>query len=271
MTYPWTGPLSYSLLKLLDPELGSPAEFLHACHAPHTATDAMKLGTLVHWHLLGGPPERAPLVYSASKTTGDGAVKAWRAFQAAHAGEEIFSGADNGAAIAIAQAVRTAPHSAAAREWLEDAETEVALEWDLGGFRMATRGVDILQPGRKRLADVKKCSSVRRYMLTRQIGSLRYPEQLVVYEAAVRACRFDPVGGSAILAVCEEAPYCTLVLPLAAAGRIAARARVSTWLATLRQCLDADTWPGPAGWEIEPPPWERQPLEGEADLPAGTP
>ena len=53
MTYPWTGPLSYSLLKLLDPELGSPAEFLHACHAPHTATDAMKLGTLVHWHLLG--------------------------------------------------------------------------------------------------------------------------------------------------------------------------------------------------------------------------
>jgi hypothetical protein len=45
---------------------------------------------------------------------------------------------------------------------------------------------------------------------------------------------------------------------------------VSSWLATLRQCLDADTWPGPAGWEIEPPPWE-QPIEGEADLSAGTP
>jgi hypothetical protein len=75
---------------------------------------------------------------------------------------------------------------------------------------------------------------VRDLRLARQIGSLRYPEQLV------------------------------------AAGRIAARARVSSWLATLRQCLDADTWPGPAGWEIEPPPWE-QPLEGEADLSAGTP
>ena len=147
MTYPWTGPLSYSLLKLLDPELGSPAEFLHACRTSRVATDAMKLGSLVHWHLLGGPDHRRPLIYEASKTTGEGAVKAWRAFQAAHAGEDIYGREDNADALDIAEAVRTAPHNAAVHAaWIAGAETEVTLAWELGGFAFATRGVDLVHP-----------------------------------------------------------------------------------------------------------------------------
>ena len=270
MKYPWgDGPLSYSLLKLLDPDLGSPAEFLHACKAEHKPTDAMRLGTCTHWHLLGGPPERKPLVYTASKTTGEGAVKNWKAYQAEHAGEEIFGAAEWNKGAEIAHAVRSAPHSAPVATWLDEEghEYEVALSWEMGGIPFATRGVDVLLPRSRRLADVKKCSSVRRYLLDRQCHSLRYPEQLVVYEAAVRACRFDPAG-SAVLAVCEEAPYVSLVLPLGAAARATATARVGRWLALLRSCLDADLWPGPEGWELEPPAWDVA-VTGEDELPVG--
>lgn len=262
--YPWTdlhGTLSFSLLKLLDAEEGSPAEFFHACTHQREATDAMRVGTCAHWHLLGGPPERKPLVYAASKTTGEGAVKAWRAFQAAHAGEEIFGAVDWEAGMAIARGVQEAPHNAPVREWLADAQTEVPLRWELaapgGGtlFEISTRGVDVVQPHLRRLADVKKCSSVRRFSLDRQAHQLRYMEQLVVYESAVRACLWDPEGGSAILAVTESAPYCSVALPLSPYGRVVASGRVASWLATLRTCLDRDAWPGPDGWDLAPPAW----------------
>ena len=264
MTYPWTGGLSFSLLKILDPEYGSPAEFLHACRAPHEPTDAMKLGTLVHWHLLGGSPERTPLVYMESKTTGEGAVKRWKQFQADHAGEEIYGAADWNEAAGIAAAVREAPHNRAVREeWIDGGQYETSLQWEMDGFRMGTRGVDIILPGSRRIADLKKSQTVRKHQLSMQATALRYPEQLVTYEAAVRACMFDPEA-SAIVAVCASAPYCTVAMRLGAAARLRALSRVAGWLATLRTCLESDTWPGPDGWEIEPPAWET--VSGEDGL-----
>ena len=262
--YPWTelhGTLSVSLLKLIDAEEGSPAEFFHACKHQREATDAMKIGTCAHWHMLGGPPERRPLVYSASKTTGEGAVKAWRAFQAQHAGEEIFGSVEWDAGLAIARGVHEAPHNANVRAWLADAQTEVPLRWELpapgGGpsFEFSTRGVDVVQPHRRRIADVKKCASVRRHPLERQAHQLRYMEQLVLYESGVRACLWEPEGGSAILAVCASAPYCAVALPMNTYGRVVASERVDSWLATLRTCLDRDDWPGPEGWDLAPPAW----------------
>ena len=254
--YPWPGALSFSLLKKIDPEYGSPAEFLHSCRVHAVPTDAMKLGTLVHWHLLGGPPERAPLVYTESKTVGEGARKRWQAFQEAHAGEEIYGASEWDEAAAIAEAVSTGPHNRTVREtWIDGGQYETPISWEMGGFPFATRGVDIIIPSSRRVADLKKCQSVRRFQLERQTTALRYPEQLVVYESAVRAAMFDP-SESAIVAVCATAPHCTVELRLGSAARARSLARVEQWLAILRTCLDRDEWPGPDGWEIEPPAWE---------------
>ena len=270
MTYPWPFKLSFSLLKSIDPQYGSPAHFLASCKAKHTPTPAMRLGTLVHWEILKG--HRKPFVYGASKTLGPDARKAWAAFKAEHAGEEIYGADEAQRAAEIARdAMSLQSNLDALKGWVtgdgyEPTQYETMLEWSMCGFEMYTRGVDIIMPHSRRIADLKTCTSVQRDILYRNMMSLRYPEQLVTYEAAVRECYWDP-SDSAIVALQTEFPHFMVAAVLSEAARARAVDRVYGWLSTLRNCLDRDTWPGPQGWEIEPPAWEA--LEGECELQAG--
>lgn len=260
--YPWGTHLSYSLLKKIDPDTGSPAEFRHACAAPFEPTREMRIGTCAHWHLLGGPEHRRPLVYEGDKVRDP---KAWKAYKAEHAGERIYGLDEWREGEAIGCAVRTAPHNRPIyTRWIEGGQYETPLEWEMGGFPFHTGGVDILRPGVRELVDYKTAATVRRGLLSAQVSRLRYPEQLVTYAAGVRACLWEP-RVLALVATCSSPPYCSVALVMGGAACQAADAHVASWLDLLRRCLDTDTWPGPEGWEIEPPAWER--MQGEEDLP----
>jgi hypothetical protein len=258
---PWKGPLSYSLLKLIS---DSPAAFRHACEAGGIeVTEPMKLGTCAHWHLLGGPPERKPLVYSQSKTRGEGAVRAWREFQEAHQGEEIFSLEQWNEGLAISNAIRYADHNYERyNRWIAVGDHEVPLRWTRGGFDFATRGVDVLRA--TELVDVKTARCVEPHALMRQAQRLHYPEQLALYRGAARANGY-PVDTAAVFAVCSSPPYVTRVLRFSAEQIDAADATVDRWIDTVRRCVESDEWPG-GGEDDYVAPWSE--IEGEGDLEA---
>ena len=260
--YPWKGPLSYTLLKMIA---SSPAEFRYACQAPLEPSAAMRLGTVVHWHTLGGPEERRPLVYEASKTKGEGAVKAWRAFQEAHAGETIYSLEEWCEGQEVAHQLRHAPHNRARFDaWIQGGQYETPMAGEIGGFAFATRGIDVLRPTADghSLVDLKKARTVEREPLQRQARSLHYPEQLAIYRTLARQNGFT-VTDCAVFAVCPAPPVLTRVLRFSEGHLARAVANVETWLQTLRVCLETDVWPG--GGEDDYEDWGA-PMTGESEL-----
>jgi hypothetical protein len=311
MTYPWTGRLSYSLLKTIA---SSPAHFLHACKVGVEVTPSMRLGTCTHYSLLGGrlPPivydgdrrgneweclvamlRGSPMaIYEAPARTG----KAWSEFKSAHRDVPIYLASERDAVVqiaaqvaergaserdlytaserelgeTIATAVRELPHNANAyRSYIDGGQYETPIEWEMGGFECATRGVDVLHPSRGLIVDYKTTRDVAEWALARQARALHYAEQIAMYDAAVTACLWSP-REHAIVATCTSDPYCTVVLPIRPAALQIARGVVDGWLATLRDCLDSDTWPGPPGFDLEPAPWDIQ-TTGECDLPEASP
>lgn len=258
MNYPWPGALSYTLLKTIA---SSPAEFRLACSRGTTVTASMRLGTLIHWHVLGGPDDRRPEVCPKPGTRATTAYKEWAKGYAPNV--ELYTQAESDEAREIGEALVSAPHNVARFDkWIRGGEYEVPLEWERGGFQFSTRGVDVLHRGRALLVDLKSTRSVDPWALKRQARALHYPEQLALYRGAARANGW-PVDTCAVFAGCTDDPYLTRVLTFTEDQLQAADANVGAWLTTLRTCLDTDVWPG--GGETEYEDWGA-PMAGEGDL-----
>jgi PDDEXK-like domain of unknown function (DUF3799) len=228
---PWTGPLHFSMLKTIAE---SPAHFRHACDVPISATAAMRLGTLVHWFLLGGP--HTPIIFQGKARRGP----IWDVFERAHRGKEIYTLAEYERAEPIAEAVRNHPLYP---EWIEGGDHEIALEWEMGGYQFATRGVDILQRRTDTLVDFKTARSTEPEQLDAQSRRLHYPEQIACYDEACRQNGFEP-SRHAIFAVETRPPYPCTVLVIPPSVLDQARKTVALWLERLRGCVLADFWPG---------------------------
>ena len=238
---PWTGRLSFSLFKKIGQ---SPADFLYACTHPIEATANMRLGTLVHYHLLGG--SAAPLIYRGKGTRAAAEYKAWAA---KYEGEELFTAAEDNEAIEIATAVRTAPHNRHLYEkYIVGGEYEIPLEWEMLGFQFATRGVDILQRVEGRLTDYKTVMSSRQRKLRYLAADRNYAEQLVCYGEALAQNGFE---AQSFHNVCTHTkpPYITRVITHSPAAIECAKKVLVGWAETLRKCLDTGEWPGSGAYE----------------------
>jgi PDDEXK-like domain of unknown function (DUF3799) len=226
--------LNFSSLKHMA---RSPAHYLAAIARPFAPTRDMRVGTLVHRRILGGPP---PVVYM-----GERRGKAWEAFRSEHAGKDIFTESEAEDADAIAESVEC---HGGAMSMLIEAQTEVPLEWEAFGFEWRTGGVDFIGPGA--WGDLKTCRNSEPEAFARDATRMLYYAQLAAYQDAMRANGY-PDRPCKIIAVESSDPYPVTILRVSDAVLEIGRSSLAMWCARLRACIDSDHWPGYVDSEVE--------------------
>lgn len=209
----------------------SPAHYQAALAEEMEDTYGMRIGRLTHTIVLGGPPSA---VWEGTRRG-----KAWEEFKAAHEGHEIVTASENEAATRIARAVQACPIATS----LLGGETEVPLEWtnDLG-IRCATRGVDFI--GDTFFGDLKttRCSEPGRF--NRDARFRCYHAQLANYRDGLRKVRGKDFEHAYIVAVESTPPYCVTTLHLGPRALEEGDRINRLWYERLRQCIEANEWPG---------------------------
>lgn len=218
-------PISFSNLKALAL---SPAHYLARLTTPMSPTPAMRLGTLVHTLVLGGP---AVVVYD-----GERRGNAWTGFQAANKGKEIVTVSEWDKAHRCADAVRAHPHA-----WVLAGRHEVPLSWSRRGRACQTGGVDCV--GLTHLSELKTASTVEPWKFRRACLQMGYHAQLAWYQDAL-ATSGQLRQDAYILGVETSPPHCVTVLKLSPAALEAGHALCDRWLTSLLECERTNQWPG---------------------------
>ena len=224
----------------------SPAHYRAALLRPIEPTRAMRIGTATHRLVLGDGPGRRVVRYD-----GDRRGKAWQDFASQHEDADILTAPEWDEAAATAQAVA---RSAAARGILDGALYELPLEWRMADVDCRTGGVDVLGPDY--IADLKTCASAEPRTLMRDVVSRQYHAQLAFYRYGARQ-NGHRVDACYLVCVESSAPHCVTVLRVSDALLEAGERSCLLWLERLRQCQEADHWPGysEAVLDLEAPPW----------------
>lgn len=252
------GSVHFSQLKTLAL---SGVQYLYACNNPIEPTRDMRIGTIVHFLLLGERPGMKPIVrYTGGRRYG----REWDAFRAANQAAEIVTVAEWDEAERIAEAVRASPVAAAR---LANARTEVPLVWEENGIRCSTSGVDVLCTSGD-IADLKTCPTTHPETWMRHAFRMLYPQQLAFYRRGARANGIN-VRGLYILGVERKAPYEVVELELTEGLAAFADRSVSLWLEKLRVYRESipepqtvRDWPGYAQSSM---PWDVPTWMGEDD------
>lgn len=232
----------------------SPAHYKAAIERPMESTRGMRIGTGTH-HLVLGPTQRQPVVwYPGASRRG----KEWDKFAAENEASTILTAPERAEAEAIATAVLA---DREARKLLESSRYEVPLSWLAGGIECGTRGIDVVGDGY--IADLKVTRSTKPDELQREVARMHYHAQMAFYDAAARANHIDVSRGMFLLCVESKYPFVVTVLEMTERVLEEGRKCVGLWLEKLRQCDEADHWPGyvqaPVPWQL--PSW----LEDEDD------
>lgn len=223
-------PLHFSTAKHLAK---SAKHYLAHLNNPTPPSRAMRVGTLVHRMVLGGP---FPDVVDARRG------KDWKTFVEAYPerAREAVTQEEIDDARPMADAV-LAHHIA--REYLAGAEFEVPLSWTIAGRRFSTRGVDILQRGRRH-GDLKTCRSVRPELLRWTIRDMLYHAQVqwIADGLAAEGHTFT----EAPFLLCVEGPpaYDVVVVELTEGDLVEGRKMIHQWLSRLDQAEQSGEWTG---------------------------
>lgn len=231
--------VNWSTLKALRQ---SPLHYKHALEHPRPDADYLAMGRAVHTAVL--EPDRFLLdyaVYTESKTRGEGARKAWLAFQELHKDRTILSAEDYETCLAIRDAVRRHPRAAA---YLQAGEAERAIVWEEPalGLRCKAR-LDFVSTSRPAVVDLKTARTVVPRRFCSAAAQLLYHGQLAFYRRGWRAVTgqdLDPV----IIAVESEAPHDVVVYRFDEEAVEEGDALVEELLAKLVERRRAGDWPG---------------------------
>jgi hypothetical protein len=226
----------------------SPAHYRAALATPWEGSPSTRIGSIVH-HMVLGPSTQTPVILFDGA---DRRAKGWKEFHASHKDSHtIVTRSEWDEAEPIANAVKS---SELARQYLDGARYETPLTWEYGGLQRATRGVDIIGAGW--IADLKtaRCAEPRKFM--REACNMFYHAQAADYREACRAngIACDEVY---ILAVETSAPYPVVVFKMVPEVLELGLRLIDKWSEKLRQCQDADQWPGYAqsAVDFEAPAW----------------
>jgi hypothetical protein len=240
-----TLPINFSTLRYFA---RSPAHYRAALDRPIKPTRAMRIGTIVHYLVLGARAGRALHVVPGESRRG----KAWEAFEAErrcepHECDIVTQGEHDDAepvaaavlADPIAQRLLLAPH----------VRREVPLGWrdpTLGGLECATSGVDaigVIDGGY--VAELKTTTDTQPDRLMRHSIERWYHAQLAWYWQGCDANAI-PVRAAYVVAVEVAPPYAVTVIRMTDPVLEHGRKSLRLWLEKLRQCLDAGDvgeWP----------------------------
>lgn len=208
----------------------SPMHYRHAVTTTREATRAMRVGTIVDRLLLGG---KAPPVFE-----GDRRGKEWKAFEAAHAGQEIVTRAEFDDAEPIAVAALADP---LARQYLAG-QHQVRLEWEMLGVRCSTRGVDCVGDGW--ISDLKITSTTEPSRWIWHARRMHWHAQLAWYAAGCAANNIDTSRGLFLVGVEAAPPHPVTVLRLSPRALEEGQRCCHLWLEQLRACEATGMWPG---------------------------
>ena len=240
----------------------SGVQYLHSVNTDFEPTSDMKIGSVVHYLILGARPGAKRLVKFDGKWRRG---KEWEAFAEKNADAEILTATEWEEAVLIAEAVTRSP---VAQRRLKNARFEVPLKWEENGIPCSTDGVDIIPLGDD-LGDLKTTRCTHPETFKRQCFNMNYAQQLAFYRRGARANGIA-VKDLFILGVENRAPYEVVELLLTEDLIDHADRSVSLWLEDLRRNMLAIPepqsiydWPGyaeaPVQWDV--PPWMK--LGGE--------
>lgn len=250
MIDPRSLPVRFSRLKQMA---ASPAHYLHSCQAGDDEGGEslpLRLGTATHSLLFEGGSNLA--VYDGRR-----AGKQWEAFddEARAAGLHVVNRKEYDQASAIAAAVRG--HALASSLLLAPSTVrEQRIDWTRAG-RACRSTPDAVNHGDKLLIDLKTTRCAEPEWFAREAVRRAYHAQLAFYDEAVGA---DDQWQHLIVAVESKAPHPVVVWRLSPAALDAGRALVTTWWEQLRQCEEANHWPGYTD--------QMQTLDCDGDMPA---
>ncbi len=208
----------------------SPAHYLDARENGVSVSAAMRVGTIAHGLVLGGP--RAPVVYHAERRG-----NAWKEFQADHPGREIVTIKEVEKSQAIADAIQR--HPTASR--LLSGNREQELHWDING-RLCQSTPDAFTEDHLTELKVTADSSPGKFPWhARRMGWLA---QLSFYQAAIRHAHGFTPRDTYIVAAESKRPYPVTVYKLTAAALDQGERQWRAWWEQLMVCEAADHWPG---------------------------
>lgn len=229
---PRTVPIRYSNLKHIG---RSPAHYIHAINHPREDSGPLRIGRLVHWHILGAMPDDEDgeiHVYD-----GDRRGKAWESFAAEHTGSEIVTAKEWAKAAPIADAVR---NNAFAMSLIEGALCEQPIAWKIGSRACSSRPDAFKHYGA--LVDLKTTNDASIVALQRMAQKMAYHAQAAMYRDALASIGVKTTE-SLIIAVETKAPYPVTVMRLTERRVDEGRRLYRSWYETLRTCEDSDHWP----------------------------
>lgn len=224
----------------------SPAHYLHALTNKRKDTSALNTGSALH-ALVFEPETYADrfTTYAASKTKGEGARKAWEAFQeeSQARGLTILDTDEAQRAEGMAAAVRV---KAGAYIAPSKGRAEIPITWtDAETGLLCKARLDWLTIDRL-LIDLKSTRSTEEHAFANQAWKLGYFHQQIFYSmgvAAATGCALDEVP-FLFVAVESEPPYDVALFEPCEETRYAALEDVRKLLAQLAECQRRQKWPG---------------------------
>ena len=224
----------------------SPAHYQHALTHTRAATSALNTGSALH-ALVFEPETYAErfTTYTASKTKGEGARKAWEAFQeeTRARGLTILDADEVQRAEGMAAAVRA---KASAYIAPSKGRAEIPITWtDSDTGLLCKARLDWLTIDRL-LIDLKSTRSTEEHAFANQAWKLGYFHQQIFYSmgvAAATGCALDEVP-FLFVAVESEPPYDVALFEPCQESRQAAHEDVKRLMAALAECQRTGKYQG---------------------------
>jgi len=232
-------------------------------------TDALKLGTAAHVAVL--EPERFGTEFAIwNRRTESGRAaprngKWWDAFQLEHKGRSILTEDEAIEATSIALAVR---RDETAAKYLAQGDPEVTMQWQIDG-RACKGRADWLTTieGERYLVGLKTTRDCRHFAFGSQAAKLDYALQWAWYLDGYEAITGHTPHLIEIV-VESTAPYAVATYRIENDILLQGRDNYRELLKILRDCEDADEWPGPVVGEqiLTLPSWYFPSIDNLSDL-----
>lgn len=230
--------VNWSRLKFMR---DSPKAYRYACEVGYEDSDTLREGRLLHTLVLESSRfEMDYAVWRGKKRDG----KAWEAFEADNASRCIVTVAQLLQAEAMAAAVRASPE---AMEYIgaRGAEFEHSLQWvDTDTGLPCKARADIIVPGRRILADLKGAVSADARRFGNAAARYGYHCQCGHYGNGIQATRGWFPQQTKLIVVEKAPPHDVTVFDVGQEEIELGREEVSHLMRRVRECTDANRWPG---------------------------
>lgn len=226
--------VSQSLLKMFK---RSPAHARWALDHHKEPTEAMLIGTCLHALILENKRVFVSLPESAKGNSN--AAKMIKAdFTIENEGKIILSCDDAARVEAMAESVR---NHAGAKAILElDGESELPIFWEENGLTMKGK-IDRVNP--LGIIDVKTTKDASMAEFAKSVYNFGYHVQAAHYLAGAAANGL-PADDFIIIAVENEAPYCTALRKIDHAAILEGELERQELIAKYKKCIEKNDWPG---------------------------